>query len=90
MKHTIIRRPQPKTHGAFVLPKGKVFKGGSSVLPAGQEFHCEGGSSVLPAGQEFHCEGGSSVLPAGQEFHCEEGGEADEADGSCSAPPRGS
>lgn len=69
MKNAIINRPETKARNTSVLPEGKILKGGSSELPAGQEFHCEGGSSELPAGQEFHCEGGSSELPAGQEFH---------------------
>ena len=69
MKNAITNRPETKARNTSVLPEGKILKGGSSELPAGQEFHCEGGSSELPAGQEFHCEGGSSELPAGQEFH---------------------
>ena len=55
MKHAITNRPETKTRNTSVLPEGKILKGGSSELPAGQEFHCEGGSSELPAGQEFHC-----------------------------------
>ena len=73
MKNAITNRPETKARNTSVLPEGKILKGGSSELPAGQEFHCEGGSSELPAGQEFHCEGGSSELPAGQDFHCEGG-----------------
>ena len=69
MKNAITNRPETKARNTSVLPEGKILKGGSSELPAGQEFHCEGGSSKLSAGQEFHCEGGSSELPAGQEFH---------------------
>lgn len=63
MKNAIINRPETKARNTSVLPEGKILKGGSSELPAGQEFHCEGGSSELPAGQEFHSkdesEGGS-------------------------------
>ena len=63
MKNAITNRPETKARNTSVLPEGKILKGGSSELPAGQEFHCEGGSSELPAGQEFHSkdesEGGS-------------------------------